>query len=76
MSAPLILGGAVLELAKPAEGPAAGDIGWGLTIYGAVVAAVVGYYSLKMLVKAIKGKWFWCFGPYCMVVGLLVLLFV
>jgi len=76
MSAPLILGGAVLELAKSAEGPAEGEIGWGLTIYGAVLAAVVGYFSLKLLVKALKGKWFWLFGPYCLAAGLMTLLLV
>ena len=76
MSAPLILGGAVLELVKSADGPAAGEIGWGLTLYGAALAAVVGYFSLKLLVKALKGKWFWLFGPYCLVAGLLVLVLV
>jgi len=75
MSAPLIIGGALLELMKT---PAAADaeIGWGLTLYGAALAAVVGYFSLKVLVKALKGKWFWVFGPYCIVAGLLTLLFV
>lgn len=74
MSAPLILGGAFLELAKSADEPAAGEIGWGLTLYGAALAAVVGYFSLKLLVKALKGKWFWLFGPYCLAAGLLTLL--
>ena len=76
MSAPLIAGGAVLELLKSApEAPAAAETGWGLTIYGAAVAAVVGYLSLKLLVKALKGRWFWLFGPYCIVAGLLTLVF-
>jgi len=75
MSAPLIIGGALLELIKT---PIAADkeIGWGLTLYGAALAAVVGYFSLKILVKALKGKWFWLFGPYCIVAGLLTLLLV
>jgi undecaprenyl-diphosphatase len=77
MSTPLILGAALLELAEfgDAQPPLDGDIGWPLTFYGAAVAAVVGYYSLKLLVAALKGRWFWLFGPYCIVVGLLTLLF-
>ena len=74
MSAPLIVGGALLEILKSMDEPSSGEIGWGLTVYGAAVAAVVGYYSLKVLVKALKGKWFWVFGPYCVVAGLLTLL--
>lgn len=76
MSAPLIIGGAVLEVAKSGVGLDSGEIGWGLTIYGAVLSAVVGYFSLKFLVKALKGKWFWLFGPYCIVAGLVTLLLV
>ena len=75
MSAPLIVGGALLEVMKSTPASDAVEIGWGLTIYGAVVAAVVGYFSLKLLVKALKGKWFWLFGPYCIGVGLATLLF-
>lgn len=76
MSAPLIIGGAVLEVIKSGVGSDVGEIGWGLTAYGAALAAVVGYFSLKILVKALKGKWFWLFGPYCVAAGLITLLFV
>lgn len=77
MSAPLILGGMVLEVLKemrqihlrPLD-----SLGWSDLAVGAAVAAVVGYFSLALLVKALKGKWFWLFGPYCLVVGLLTLL--
>lgn len=76
MSAPLIIGGALLEIIKSGDAVEVGEISWGLTIYGAALAAVVGYFSLKILVKALKGKWFWLFGPYCVVAGLVTLLFV
>ncbi len=80
MSAPLIAGAALLEVLKAvfgSEPSAAGEeIGWLVTTYGAALAAVVGYYSLKLLVKALKGKWFWLFGPYCLAAGLLTLLLV
>lgn len=76
MSAPLIVGGAVLELLKTLRSSAGCvEIGWGLTIYGALLAAVVGYISLKILVKVLKGRRFWLFGPYCILAGLSVLLF-
>jgi undecaprenyl-diphosphatase len=76
MSAPLIFGAAVLELVKSCRGvEAAGEISWGLTIYGCLLSAVVGYGALKLLLKSLKGKWFWLFGPYCITAGLLTLLF-
>ena len=79
MSAPLIVGGVLLEVVKSLRAaPAAqeAEISWGLTVFGAVVAAVVGYFSLKLLVSALKGRWFWLFGPYCLAAGLLTLLLV
>lgn len=77
MSAPLIVGGLVLEIAKcfGAEGSAGGGEGWGDLCAGMAVSAVVGYLSLSLLVKSLKGRWFWLFGPYCIAVGLLVAVF-
>ena len=73
MSAPLIAGGALIETLKA---PPAGEmqVGWGLTIYGALLAAVAGYFSLAFLVRTLKGRRFWLFGPYCIVAGIVVLL--
>jgi undecaprenyl-diphosphatase len=75
MSAPLIAGGVMLELLKSDAPMQSADVGWGLTLYGGLLAAVVGYFSLKILVSALKGKWFWLFGPYCIAVGLITLIF-
>ena len=50
-------------------------VGIGLLLLGAALSAIVGYASLVVLVKALKGRWFWLFGPYCIVVGLLTLCF-
>ena len=74
MSAPLILGGVLMEIAKSLHQTAAeksAEIPWPLTILGAVVAAVVGYVSLFVLLRALKGRWFWLFGVYCIAAGLL-----
>lgn len=78
MSAPLIIGAALLETLKAfsSEAPAVAEISWGMTFYGCVLSAVVGYFSLALLLKALKGKWFWVFGPYCLLAGLLTLLLV
>ena len=76
MSAPPIAGAALLELLKSLKESGAAEtaeVSWGLTIYGSLLAAVVGYFSLKILLKSLKGRWFWLFGPYCIVAGALAL---
>ena len=75
MSAPLIAGAAILELVKGGGAAQQGEISWDLTIYGCLLSAVVGYGALKLLVRSLKSRWFWLFGPYCIVAGLLTLLF-
>lgn len=77
MSAPPIAGAAVLELAKAVRCADAGcaQVGWWLCALGAILAAVVGWFALKLLVASLKGRWFWLFGPYCIVIGLLTLAF-
>ena len=78
MSTPLIIGAAFLEAFKAFGGDAAVDAAaagpsWGIVAYGAAVSAVVGYFSLAWLVKVLKGRWFWAFGPYCIIAGLLTI---
>jgi undecaprenyl pyrophosphate phosphatase UppP len=79
MSAPLIAGAAILEIVKAtgASGGffASGEVSWALTAYGAALAALVGYYSLKILVMTLKGRSFWLFGPYCVIAGILTFVF-
>lgn len=77
MSMPLILGGVLLEILKICGGETAGEagLGWLLLLWGMLLAAAVGYVSLAILIKALKGRWFWLFGPYCLVAGLATLLF-
>ena len=76
MSAPPIAGAALLEVLKSmkgAESAAMVETSWGLCIFGAALAAVVGWFALKLLVASLKGRWFWLFGPYCAVAGVLTL---
>lgn len=76
MSAPPIAGAALLEVMKSMKGTAAAGVAepsWALVIAGGAIAAVVGYFSLKLLVSSLKGRWFWLFGPYCLVAGALTI---
>lgn len=73
MSAPLILGGVLLEFVKGGVG--AGDLSLGVLLWGTTLSAVVGYLSLTLLLKALKGSWFWLFGPYCLIAGLCTVFF-
>ena len=76
MSAPLIMGGVLLEILKMcrgAEGAAQDGVGWGLLAFGFLLAAVTGYGALALLVRTLKGRWFWLFGPYCFAAGLATL---
>ncbi len=76
MSTPLILGGVMLEVIKLYRGveeASQGGVGWGLLAWGFVFSAVTGYYSLMLLVRTLKGRWFWLFGPYCCIAGLATL---
>jgi len=73
MSAPLIAGGVMLELIKGGA-PGCDTPAW-ILVWGAVLAAVTGYFSLTVLLKALKGRGFWLFGPYCVTAGLLTLCF-
>lgn len=81
MSAPLIIGGMALEIIKSfrvGESAAAAEnaVGWGLLTVGTLIAAVVGYFSLALLVQTLRGKRFWFFGPYCLAAGLLTVILV
>ena len=73
MSAPLIMGGVLLEFAKGEV--STGNLSWGVLAWGVALSAVVGYFSLALLLRALKGRWFWLFGPYCIIAGLLTVCF-
>lgn len=81
MSAPPIAGAAMLEVVKAMKeaGEAAqtvaasSEVSWGLCVFGAALAAVVGYGALSFLLKSLKSRWFWLFGPYCVAAGIVTL---
>ena len=81
MSAPPIAGAALLEILHGlgrygADVATKAEVGWGLCAFGAVLAAIVGYLSLGLLLKSLKGRWFWLFGPYCLAAGYVTLMLI
>ena len=69
----------LLEIIKALKEPAAAasaEPEWWLCAVGAAVAAVVGWFALKVLVASLRGRWFWLFGPYCIIAGGLTLILV
>jgi len=79
MAAPLIIGGTMLEVVKSAsaaDGATEASASWWALAAGAAIAAVVGYFALAVLIRAVRGKWFWLFGPYCLAAGLATILLV
>lgn len=77
MSVPPIAGAALLEVMEGLRSvsPAAEEVPWGLTLYGAALAAAVGWVSLAVLLKMLRGNSFWMFGVYCLAVSAAVLAF-
>lgn len=82
MSAPPIAGAAMLEILKAMKATSetvqnvatTSEVSWGLCIFGALLASGVGYLALKLLLKSLKSQWFWLFGPYCGIVGIVTLI--
>ncbi|RTZ98118.1 MAG: hypothetical protein DSY89_10015 [Deltaproteobacteria bacterium] len=72
LSLPAISGAALLAVKDVAQGSA---FSGSVILAGMVLAAVVGYLSLKLLVFIVNKGQLYIFAPYCWVVGGLALLF-
>ncbi len=71
MSAPLLAGASLMMLFEVAEkGNESGSTSLELMV-GFLVSAVVGYFSIKWLVSLLQRGRFWCFGVYCLFIGIL-----
>ena len=64
-----ISGAALLKLIK-----SPGDFSFAY-ICGAIIAAIVGYFALKILIGLLKKGKLWVFAPYCALVGIVGLIF-
>ena len=73
MSAPLLIGGAILELLPSSEASLEGcPVGWGLLLAAMAVAAAVGCLAIRLLMWIVEKEYFWLFGFYCIPMGLFV----
>jgi undecaprenyl-diphosphatase len=66
---PAIIGATILEFDPNFI---VGD--FGPVLVGMIVSIVVGYFSLKLLLKIVLRNKFWLFGFYCMILGLILIL--
>lgn len=71
LSIPVIVGALILHIPDMKTMPVDHI---GVTVAAAVVASVVGYFSLKVLNSLLKRAHFYRFAPYCLVVGVLAIL--
>ncbi len=80
MSAPLIIGGLLLEIMKSFDSTPILDkvteVSWGYVAFGAALSAVVGYFALKILLQTLRSASFWMFGIYCITAGLFTVILV
>jgi undecaprenyl-diphosphatase len=77
-SIPLIAGACLKKLIEACTETPAPDA-WALSplllIVSICVSAIVGYFALSALVRILRGRFFWCFGLYCLLAGCCTLLF-
>lgn len=69
MSAVLLIGASLQAAVKGGATADLGGICAGTAILAVAVSAVVGYYSLRLLIVVLSGRRFWLFGIYCLVAG-------
>lgn len=75
MSLPVLAGAVVLQLLKFLKGETHLSSGESAlpVLCAVLVSAVVGYFSIRLLMRALAGRRFWLFGLYCICAGLLAL---
>ena len=70
MSVPLLSGAVLMHLKELLSVEVSGELTPLNMGAGFVVSAVVGYFSIKWLVKLLGAGKFWRFGIYCLIVGI------
>ena len=70
MSVPAVLGATLLELKDVSD--AAIEVGTAISYFvGMVVAAVVGYFAIRVMIGVVRRKRYLYFSIYCLVIGLI-----
>lgn len=67
MSIPAVMGAAVLEIKDVAETGAKFEISY---LIGMLVAAVVGYFAIKVMLNVVRNKRYIFFSIYCLIAGI------
>ncbi len=70
LAIPVILGAAAIEAMRGLS-----ELRWEYAI-GVAVSAVVGYFSLRLMIGIVEANKLWAFAPYCLVIGLATLIFI
>lgn len=73
LSIPAILGSVVLEVPDVLRAGFS-SIDWGPVLVGMAIAALTGYFAVRLMLRLIKKKKLWPFAVYVAVLGVLVLL--
>lgn len=73
MSIPAVMGAAILEL-KDAAGTSVSGMTVIAYIIGMVVAAVVGYFAIRIMINVVRRKRYLYFSIYCLVIGLVAII--
>lgn len=73
MSIPAVMGAALLEL-KDAAGTSVSGMTVIAYIIGMVVAAVVGYFAIRIMINVVRRKRYLYFSIYCLVIGLVAII--
>lgn len=73
MSAPLLIGGSILEFLPSSEAAASVcPVGWGILLPAMAISAAVGCLAIRFLMRIIETDRFWLFGFYCIPMGILI----
>jgi undecaprenyl-diphosphatase len=75
MAIPLLAGALGMTLKDLADSGVAPMISWGDMAMGFVVAAITGYLAMMALNRLLATNHLWWFGPYCLLAGLLTIVF-
>lgn len=77
-SIPLIAGAALkklLESFSEVHAPGTEALSPLLLVAGICISAIVGFFALSLLVRILRGRFFWCFGIYCLIAGCCTIIF-
>jgi undecaprenyl-diphosphatase len=72
LSIPAVLGAAAFEVKDMAKSSV--SIDWIPFLLGAVIAAIIGYFAIKFLLKLLEEKKFQWFAYYCWIIGIIVII--